>query len=93
MLAGFELYRAFDQDASDTRAALAANGPLTIPVLAIGGEISTTGPLMEEMLREVADDVTGRVVAGTAHWVPEEAPAAFVDAVVTFTSLPTDPAG
>ena len=86
MRAGFELYRAFDQDASDNRAALAANGKLDVPVLAIGGEISTTGPLMEEMLREVADDVTGRVIPGTAHWVPEEAPAAFVDAVVTFTT-------
>ena len=74
MRAGFELYRAFDQDASDNRAALAANGKLDVPVLAIGGEISTTGPLMEEMLREVAHDVTGRVIPGTAHWVPEESP-------------------
>jgi pimeloyl-ACP methyl ester carboxylesterase len=86
MRAGFELYRAFDQDAEDNRAALAANGKLDIPVLAIGGEISTTGPLMEEMLREVADDVTGRIIPGTAHWIPEEAPAAFVDAVVGFTA-------
>ena len=86
MRAGFELYRAFDQDASDNRAALATNGKLDVPVLAIGGEISTTGPLMEEMLREVADDVTGRIIPGTAHWVPEEAPAAFVDAIVTFTT-------
>ena len=92
MRAGFELYRAFDQDASDNRAALAANGKLDIPVLAIGGEISTTGPLMEEMLREVAEDVTGQIIPGTAHWVPEEAPAAFVDAVVTFASLTTPPA-
>jgi len=85
MRAGFELYRAFDRDASDNRAALATDGKLDVPVLAIGGEISTTGPLMEEMLREVAGNVTGRVIPGTAHWVPEEAPAAFVDAVVTFT--------
>src|SRR5919202_1447887 len=43
MRAGFELYRAFDQDAADTRAALARNGKLAVPVLAVGGEISTSG--------------------------------------------------
>lgn len=86
MRAGFEVYRAFEQDAADNRAALAANGKLTVPVLAIGGEISTTGALMEEMLREVAGDVTGRIIPGTAHWIPEEAPAAFAEAVVAFTA-------
>jgi pimeloyl-ACP methyl ester carboxylesterase len=83
MRAGFELYRAFDQDAEDNRAALATNGKLTVPVLAIGGEISTTGPLMEEMLREVAEDVTARIIPGTAHWIPEEAPAALTEALLS----------
>src|SRR6478735_4258766 len=64
MRAGFELYRAFDQDAEDNRAALQVNGKLDVPVLAIGGEISTTGRLMEEMLREVAHNVTGRIISG-----------------------------
>jgi len=86
MRAGFELYRAFDQDAVDNRAALAANGKLTVPVLAIGGEISTTGPLMAEMLGEVAEHVTARIIAGTAHWVPEEAPQALTAAIVEFTT-------
>jgi pimeloyl-ACP methyl ester carboxylesterase len=86
MRAGFELYRAFDQDARDNREALARNGRLTVPVLALGGTISTTGPLMEEMVREVADDVTGEILPGTAHWLPEENPAAFVDAVLRFTA-------
>lgn len=84
MRAGFELYRAFDRDAADNRAALAANGPLTVPVLAVGGEISTSGPVVEEMMREVADDVTGVRVPGTAHWVPEENPGAFADALLGF---------
>ena len=48
MRAGFEVYRAFDQDAADTRAALARDGRLTLPVLAVGGMTSTTGALMEE---------------------------------------------
>jgi pimeloyl-ACP methyl ester carboxylesterase len=84
MRAGFELYRAFDRDAADNRAALAANGPLTVPVLAVGGEISTSGPVVEEMMREVADDVTGVRVPGTAHWVPEENPGAFAEALLGF---------
>jgi pimeloyl-ACP methyl ester carboxylesterase len=84
MRAGFELYRAFDQDASDNRAALAAAGKLTIPVLAVGGEKSTSGALVEAMMREVADDVTGVIVPRTAHWVPEEQPEAFVSALLEF---------
>lgn len=84
MRAGFEVYRAFDEDARDNRAALEANGKLTVPVLAVGGERSTTGPLMGEMLREVADDITARIIPGTAHWIPEEAPHAFTETVLAF---------
>jgi pimeloyl-ACP methyl ester carboxylesterase len=84
MRAGFELYRAFDQDAEDNRAALGRNGKLTVPVLAVGGASSTSGPLVEEMMREVADNVTGVRVPGTAHWIPEEDPRALARAVLGF---------
>jgi pimeloyl-ACP methyl ester carboxylesterase len=84
MRAGFELYRAFDQDAEDNRAALKAKGRLTIPVLAIGGATSTSGPLVEEMMREVAENVTGARLPRTAHWVAEEDAEAFVNAVLDF---------
>jgi pimeloyl-ACP methyl ester carboxylesterase len=84
MRAGFELYRAFDRDAEDNRAALTQNGKLTVPVLAVGGATSTSGPLVEEMMREVADHVRGYRVPGTAHWVPEENPQAFTAAVLEF---------
>jgi pimeloyl-ACP methyl ester carboxylesterase len=84
MRAGFELYRAFDSDAEDNRAALARNGRLTVPVLAVGGEISNSGALVEEMMREVAENVRGVRIPGTAHWVPEEKPEAFVRAVLEF---------
>ena len=84
MRAGFELYRAFDRDGDDNRAALERNGKVTAPVLAVGGEISTSGALVEEMMREVAADVHGVRIPGTAHWVPEEKPEAFVDAVLDF---------
>jgi pimeloyl-ACP methyl ester carboxylesterase len=82
MRAGFEVYRTFDQDARDNRAALQRHGKLTIPVLAVGGEISTSGPLVEEMMREVAEDVTGTIVPRTAHWIPEENPDALVRALI-----------
>ena len=84
MRAGFELYRAFDRDAEDNRAALRRNGKLTIPVLAMGGATSTSGPLVEEMMREVAENVAGLRVPGTAHWIAEENPQAFISAVLEF---------
>jgi pimeloyl-ACP methyl ester carboxylesterase len=84
MRAGFELYRAFDRDADDNRNALAQNGKLTVPVLAVGGAISTSGPIVEAMMREVAERVTGLRVAGSAHWVPEENPAALTSALLAF---------
>jgi pimeloyl-ACP methyl ester carboxylesterase len=84
MRAGFELYRAFDQDIADNREALQRSGKLTIPVLAVGGASSTSGPVVEQMMHEVADDVTGLRVPGTAHWVPEENPAAFLSGLLSF---------
>jgi pimeloyl-ACP methyl ester carboxylesterase len=84
MHAGFELYRAFDDDAKENRAALQRDGKLTMPVLAVGGAASTTGPLMEDMMREVATDVTGLRVPGTAHWIAEENPSALVTGLLAF---------
>jgi pimeloyl-ACP methyl ester carboxylesterase len=84
MRAGFELYRAFDRDAEDNRGALARNGKLSMPVLAVGGALSTSGPLVEETMREVADNVTGVRVPRTANWVAEENPDAFVRALLEF---------
>jgi pimeloyl-ACP methyl ester carboxylesterase len=84
MRAGFELYRAFDRDAEDNRIALRRNGKLTMPVLAVGGATSTSGPLVEEMMQEVAEDVTGLRVPRTGHWIAEENSSAFVNAVLEF---------
>jgi pimeloyl-ACP methyl ester carboxylesterase len=84
MRAGFELYRAFDQDVEDNRDALRRNGRLGMPVLAVGGGTSTTGPLMAEMLREVADNVTALRVTRTAHWIAEENPGELTAALVKF---------
>ncbi len=88
MRAGFELYRAFDQDAEDNRAALRQNGKLAIPVLAAGGATSTSGPIVEAMMREVADEVVGLRVSGSAHWVAEENPAAVTAGLLALLGRP-----
>ena len=57
--------------------------PLTIPVLALGGEHSY-GRQIVSMLQEFAPDVTGGGVAGCGHWLPEERPVETADALLTF---------
>jgi pimeloyl-ACP methyl ester carboxylesterase len=84
MRAGLEVYCAFDRDAEDDRAAVKQWGKLTVPVLAIGGEISTLGPMMGEMMREVADNVRAVRVPGTAHFMAEENPSAMLSELLGF---------
>ena len=55
MHSGFEQFKAFDQDVIDNKAFL-AKGPLTMPVLAIGGEKSF-GPMMAVVMRAAATNV------------------------------------
>jgi pimeloyl-ACP methyl ester carboxylesterase len=89
MRAGFELYRAFDQDIADNRAAFARHGKLQIPVLAVGGAISTSGPVVAAMMEEVAEFVVGVRIPETGHWVPEERPDALAAALVDFLVEPS----
>ena len=56
MHSGFAQFAAFDQDAIDNRAFL-AQGRLTMPILAVGGEKSF-GPTMAVVMRAAGDDVT-----------------------------------
>ena len=60
MHAGFAQFAAFDQDARDNRAFL-AEGKLTMPVLAVGGEKSF-GPTMAAVMRFAATDVQEVVI-------------------------------
>ena len=75
MHSGFAQFAAFDQDAIDNRAFLAAQGKLKMPVLALGGEKSF-GLQMAVVMRAGADDVTEGVVPDSGHWIMEENPAA-----------------
>lgn len=82
MHAGFAQFAAFDQDAIDDRADL-AEGKLTMPVLAVGGDKSF-GPTMAAVMRFAASDVTEAVVADSGHWLMEEQPEATVKLVRGF---------
>ena len=82
MHAGFEQFRAFDQDAADNKA-LVVKGMLSMPVLAIGGEKSF-GPMMGAVMRAVATDVQTAVVPNSGHWVMEENPTASIKLVEDF---------
>jgi pimeloyl-ACP methyl ester carboxylesterase len=84
--AAFEAYRAFGQDAEDNRRMLQQNGRLTVPVLALGGTISTTGAVIGEMTEEVAENVTAVRVPDTGHWIAEENPEAVVDELLRFAA-------
>jgi pimeloyl-ACP methyl ester carboxylesterase len=83
MHSGFSQFAAFDQDAADNRAWLAAGGRLTMPVYAIGGEKSF-GPEEAIVARAAADDVTEGEVPASGHWIMEENPAVTVAMVRTF---------
>ena len=83
MHSGFEQFHAFDQDAIDNRAWIAAHGKLAMPILAMGGEKSF-GTQMADIMRAGATNVTGEVVPGSGHWIMEENPSATVKFVREF---------
>ncbi|HEX2817011.1 MAG TPA: alpha/beta hydrolase [Phenylobacterium sp.] len=79
---GFEQFHAFDQDVIDNKVFL-AKGPLTMPVLAIGGDKSF-GPEMAVVAKAAASNVQGVVIPRAGHWVMEENPTDTVAAVIKF---------
>ncbi|MES2058144.1 MAG: alpha/beta hydrolase [Pseudomonadota bacterium] len=83
MHSGFAQFAAFDQDAIDNRAWLAAKGKLTMPILALGGEKSF-GPMMATVMRAAGTNVTEGIVPGSGHWIMEENPTATVAMVRKF---------
>jgi pimeloyl-ACP methyl ester carboxylesterase len=81
----FEQFGAFNQDAIDNKAFLAAGGKLKMPILALGAEKSF-GLGMAEDLRSVADNVTPGIVPDSGHWIMEENPQATVRLVTAYLS-------
>ena len=56
---------------------------LTLPVLAIGGEESS-GQSVGNTMKLAADDVQTVVLAGSGHWVAEQAPEELLAALTAF---------
>ena len=71
MRAGFEVFRAFEQDAKDF--AEFAKTKLTMPMLVLSGE-KAGGQFLIDQGRMVDDNVEGVLVTGSGHWLVDEAP-------------------
>jgi pimeloyl-ACP methyl ester carboxylesterase len=81
MRAGFEVFRAFEQDAKDF--AEFAQTKLTMPMLVLTGE-KASGNFLIEQARLVNTDVQGVVVKGSGHWLMDEAPGQVIPQLVSF---------
>src|SRR5579862_3518759 len=81
MHAGWEYFVSFQQAAKDF--AQLSRTPLTMPVLAIGGEKSL-GEVLGAQMKSVARDVTMIVLKNTGHWILEENTKETTDALTKF---------
>jgi pimeloyl-ACP methyl ester carboxylesterase len=81
MRAGFEVFRAFEQDAKEF--AVLAETPLPMPVLVLTGE-KASGPGLIEQTRLVAPQVEGVIIPGSGHWLMDEAPEKVIPLLVEF---------
>src|SRR6267378_559796 len=81
MRAGFEVFRAFEQDAKDF--AEFAQNKLTMPMLVLTGE-KASGNFLIAQARLVDSDVDGVVIKGSGHWLMEEAPKQVIPQLVAF---------
>jgi pimeloyl-ACP methyl ester carboxylesterase len=79
MSAGFNYYRAVPASS----AALAKAPPLTMPVLALGAEFGVGGGLAQAMQTR-CKNLVGGIIAGSGHFIPEEAPIALTERLVSF---------
>ena len=77
----FEFYRAIP--ATTAQDEQRKTRRLTLPVLAIGGEESS-GAGVGNTMKLVADDVQTVVLAGSGHWVAEQAPEELLAALTAF---------
>jgi pimeloyl-ACP methyl ester carboxylesterase len=83
MRSGFEVFRAFGQDAKDFAAL--ARTKLKMPMLVLTGE-RASGDFLIQQGRMVADNVEGITVKGSGHWLMDEARDQVVSKLVEFFS-------
>ena len=81
MRAGFEVFKAFEQDAKDFQQL--AQTKLTTPMLVLTGE-KASGEFLIQQGRLVDDNVDGVVIKGSGHWLINEAPDQVIPKLVAF---------
>jgi pimeloyl-ACP methyl ester carboxylesterase len=79
--AGFQYFKTFPKDAEQF--AELGKTKLRIPVLVLAGEKSG-GEFLINQVKLVADNVDGKVITGSGHWIMEEAPKQTIPALLTF---------
>ena len=85
--AAFGYYRVLTQGVQDNKQL--ARRQVEIPMLAIGGGgHGGMGEYQTQVVSRYATNVTGMVLKGCGHWLPEECPTALNDAVVGFLEAP-----
>jgi pimeloyl-ACP methyl ester carboxylesterase len=82
----FSQFEAFRQDAVDNQKFL-ADGKLTFPILAIGGDKSFGQGFANE-IAFAGTNVRGLSIANSGHWLMEEQPEATMSAIVQFIDEP-----
>jgi pimeloyl-ACP methyl ester carboxylesterase len=80
--AGFEYYRAAEEDAEHNRES--TRRKLKLPVLALGGRRGGFGALTKASAEAVAENVRGEVIDRCGHWVPEECPEILINELLRF---------
>jgi pimeloyl-ACP methyl ester carboxylesterase len=81
MRAGFEVFRAFEQDARDFEGL--AKTKLKMPMLVLGGE-KASGEFLITQGRLVAENVEGIIIKDSGHWLIDEAPEQVIPKLVAF---------
>ncbi|MDR3442326.1 MAG: alpha/beta hydrolase [Legionella sp.] len=81
MRAGFEYFKNFEQDAKDF--AEFSKKPLEMPVLILTGEMAS-GTFLIEQAHLVANQVQGKIIKGSGHWLMEEAPNQVIPDIIEF---------
>lgn len=93
MRSALEVYRAFDQDAQDNTETFATSGKLRMPMLFVAGRqsgfLSTVAGTIADEISENGSFVT---IANSGHYVAEENPADFAEAVLAFLTEQNAPA-
>jgi len=84
MRAGFEYFKNFERDAKDF--AELSTTKLSMPVLVLTGE-KASGNFLIEQAKLVATNVDGKVIAGSGHWLIDEAPQQTIPALITFINV------